>query len=185
MHYAKLIRSTRYNVTLNEPEKEKEKEASPDASEMVKLLRKLSEKADMIPDHLKEENSLLNDYEVNELLEVALEFQQKYFPNIPMKTSLIKPFVWNIPRDVLKGVRYCKNHPDVPDVLNPMFFMYLFLTETPSDAMGAFINILMDQISIDGIREAINDDAMSFFADQMEEPEEDEDEIEEEETDVE
>ena len=177
MHYAKLIRSTRYNVTLNEPEKEKEKEASPDASEMVKLLRKLSEKADMIPDHLKEENTILNDYEVNELLECALHFQDKYFKHIPLKKDLIKPFVWNIPRSVLDGVRYCRNHTEeaVPDLLNPMLLMYLFLTENPADAIGAFMDTLIELIDLDGNREAIEEDALAYLADQNA-PEEDEEE---------
>lgn len=178
MHYAKLIRSVRYNVTLNEPEKQTPSVSEAEASEMVKLLRELSEKtATEIPERLKEENTILNDYEVNELLECALHFQDKYFQHIPLKKDLIKPFVWNIPRSVLDGVRYCRNHTEeaVPDLLNPMLLMYLFLTENPADAIGAFMSTLIELIDLDGNREAIEDDALAYLADQNA-PDEDEEE---------
>lgn len=184
MHYAKLIRSSRYNVTLNDAKEvsssEKNEEVSKeDASEMVKLLRQLSEKANAIPENLKEENTILTDYEVNELLECALTFQEKYFKDIPLRNGIVKPFVWNIPKAVSKGVRYCKDHPEVPDVLNPMFLMYLFLTEYPSDAMGAYMQILLQQCELDGNREAIEEDALAYLADQNA-PDEDEEETDDE-----
>lgn len=165
MNYAKLIRSMRYQISV-EP-------AQPTESEMVRLLRELSKKADNIPSQLKEENSLLDDYEVNELLTCALDFQNKYFKQLPLAKELIKEFIWNIPRDILKGVRLCKNNDDIPDVLNPMFLMYLFLTKEPSDGIGLYLEILREQI--DGNREAIKDDAQRYLADQME-PDEDEEE---------
>ena len=157
MHYTKLIRSNRHETNESKPVNE---------SEMVRLLREISKQTSQIPSQLREDHSLLSDYEVNDLLACALKFQEKYFKEtIPLSKDLIQEFIYNIPKEVVRGVRHCQNHA-IPDILNPMLLMYLFLTKNPFEAIGVFWKIVLPML--DDNREVIEKDAQTYLKEENE-----------------
>ena len=147
-----------------------------DSSELVLLLRKLTEQTSHVelPEVLKE--SILNDIEVNSILENAIEFQKKYFENLPLSKTLIKQFVYNVPRPAYDGVKYYNMHPGTPDVLNPVILLYPFLTEEPGDSIGLYLMTLMK--ILDDNREAIENDAQAYLADKQYDADMNEEDIE-------
>lgn len=159
MHYTKLIRTT--TQTTQQPQ------ASDSSAEdkFDKILEHL--KNVQIPQALKE--SVLNDYEVNILLEEIMRIEQTYFKDIPKSKKLCKLFVFNVPKNVITGITYLRNHPEIPDILNPVMLLYPFLTDEPADVIGQYLSILMPLI--DGSREAIYADAKAYIEYKNEEEE--------------
>lgn len=153
MNYAKLIRSTRHPMEI-----ETKKPVTSDSDLIRLLMKELSERTEKIPTRL--ENTLLSDYEVNDMLTCALDFQKKYFSAIPLKKDLIKEFIYNIPKEVVMGIRHCNNHQTIPDILNPMMFVYPLLVANTFEAMGMYWKILLPML--DGNREVIEKDAAIY-----------------------
>ena len=165
MHYTRLMKS--YAQTPIQQPVQQVEHVDDTPSEMVLLLRKMAEQQCQIPKALEE--SVLDDAEVNMILEDALNFQSKYFSNIPLNRDILKPFLYNVPKNVYEGAKYMRNHPETPDVLNPVLLLYLFLTKEPADSIGVYLIKLSELI--DGSREAIKDDALKYIADQRYEEE--------------
>ena len=172
MHYTRLMKS--YVQTPVQQPVQQVEHVDDTPSEMVLLLRKMAEQQCQMPKALEE--SVLDDVEVNMILEDALNFQSKYFSNIPLNRDILKQFLYNVPKNVYEGAKYMRNHPETPDVLNPVLLLYPFLTKEPADSIGVYLIKLSELI--DGSREAIEDDALKYIADQRyeEEMEEFEDE---------
>lgn len=171
MDYRRLIRVSN-NASMTDPVVK----TDPDPSELVLLLRKLAERTSetKLPEVLEE--SILDDMEVNTILENALEFQKKYFENLPLSKTLVKQFVYNVPRPAYDGVKYCNIHQGTPDVLNPVILLYPFLTEEPGDSIGLYLMTLMK--ILDDNREVIENDAQAYLADKQYDDDVNEEDIE-------
>jgi len=129
-------------------------------SELVTLLRQLAAKNDTpMPKVVAE--SIRTDYDVRLILEYAMEFQKKYFPKTPLAKDLVKQFIYNVPDNVMAGIRYAQNHPELADILNPVIFLYPLLMVNPSDSNGVFLMQLKELF--DGSREAIEKDVTDFI----------------------
>ena len=90
----------------------------------------------------------LNDTEVNNVMEWLLEYQERYFTDIPLPDSLDKNFVWNLPKKVYQAAE--KNRLlEQPDVLNPLFWFYCMLLEEPEDMLPKFILTAFNAITDD------------------------------------
>lgn len=159
MHFTKLIKTSAYSppAVTSQPQPEQ-------TSELVQLLRKLTNEKDIVQTmpHVLEE-TILSDDEVNDILSHLLDFNTKYFPNIPLSKDIVKQFLWNAPRDIVRGMRYSENHPELPDILNPVMYLYPLLMKDPSDAIGLYWQTLSKLL--DGNREAIKNDAAAYIAD--------------------
>ena len=159
MHFTKLIKTSAYSPPAVAPQPQPEQ-----TSELVQLLRKLTNEKDIVQTmpHVLEE-TILSDDEVNDILSHLLDFNAKYFPNIPLSKDIVKQFLWNAPRDIIRGMRYSENHPGLPDILNPVMYLYPLLMKDPSDAIGLYWQTLSR--ILDGNREAIKNDAAAYIAD--------------------
>ena len=159
MHFTKLIKTSVYSPPAVTPQPQPEQ-----TSELVQLLRKLTNEKDIVQTmpHVLEE-TILSDDEVNDILTHLLDFNTKYFPNIPLSKDIVKQFLWNAPRDIVRGMRYSENHPGLPDILNPVMYLYPLLMKDPSDAIGLYWQTLSKLL--DGNREAIKNDAAAYIAD--------------------
>lgn len=159
MHFTKLIKTSAYSPPAVTPQPQPEQ-----TSELVQLLRKLTNEKDIVQTmpHVLEE-TILSDDEVNDILSHLLDFNTKYFPNIPLSKDIVKQFLWNAPRDIVRGMRYSENHPGLPDILNPVMYLYPLLMKDPSDAIGLYWQTLSR--ILDGNREAIKNDAAAYVAD--------------------
>lgn len=159
MHFTKLIKTSAYSPPAVAPQPQPEQ-----TSELVQLLRKLTNEKDIVQTmpHVLEE-TILSDDEVNDILSHLLDFNTKYFPNIPLSKDIVKQFLWNAPRDIVRGMRYSENHPGLPDILNPVMYLYPLLMKDPSDAIGLYWQTLSKLL--DGNREAIKNDAAAYIAD--------------------
>ena len=150
MHYTRLIKtlspsvhSTASNSDLSETK----------FAEILEHLKNVQ-----IPQALKE--SVLDDYDVNVLLEELKRVEGTYFTDIPMSKALCKLFVFNVPKNVVGGIKYLRNHPEIPDILNPIMLLYPFLTDEPTEVMGQYLSTIIPLI--DGNREAIYADAKTY-----------------------
>lgn len=173
MHYSKIFRSANGTTQLV-PQTSESKE-----DRLIKLVEKLAKNTQQIPQALQESKTSLSDDDVSIMLEFACKFQKKYFSDIPLAQDLgeLKLFIFNLPKSIIAGMKYARNHPELPDVLNPVMFIYPLLTVNPECSIGLYWLKLMQLL--DGNREAIEQDASSYIADMM--PyDEDEDESEEE-----
>ena len=172
MHFTKLIKVPGYvepNQTTTTTTTEEE------TSEIVLLLRKLANdpsRAQPMPCVLAE--STLSDDDVSDMLECLMKFHDEYFPNIPLSKDLIpiKQFVYNVPKNVIDGMRVVQRQPNIPDILNPAILMYPLLVEEPTETIGLFMQKLGDLI--DRNREAIDEDALAYIADKRYEEESEE-----------
>lgn len=168
MLYTRVIKTA--GGAVNTPSKE-----SP--SELVTLLRQLAAKNDTpMPKVVAE--SIRTDYDVRLILEYAMDFQKKYFPKTPLAKDLVKQFIYNVPDNVMAGIRYAQNHPDLADILNPVIFLYPLLMVNPSDSNGVFLMQLKELF--DGSREAIEKDVADFVNFQSESDDDAEAAVEEE-----
>lgn len=91
------------------------------------------------------EKTSLNDDETNEVLTYLLYLQEEYFRDIPLKDVLNKKFIWNIPKDVYEAYSASKIREE-PDVLNPLFYFYIFCMEEPRFSIGKFVDIMNNLI---------------------------------------
>jgi len=161
MHFTKLIKTSAYSPPVVEATTQPQSEQT---SELVQLLRKLTNEKDIVQTmpHVLEE-TILTDDEVNDILGYLLDFNTKYFPNVPLSKDIVKQFLWNAPRDIVRGMRYAQTHPELPDILNPVMYLYPLLMKDPSDAIGLYWQSLLKVL--DGNREAIKEDAAAYIAD--------------------
>lgn len=157
MHFTKLIKSSGYQP-VTQPQQQ-----TADSSELLALLRKLSDDNTkmQIPNVLAE--TILNDDEVDDILGYILQFRDEYFPNIPLSPDIVKQFLWNAPRDIVRGMRNAQTHPDQPDILNPVMFLYPLLMQDPYGAIGLYWNTMLE--ILESNRDAIRDDAAAYVAD--------------------
>lgn len=178
MHYSNIIKcsvsliqnqaETVSDQIFETPEVEQPVQAE---SEMMQLLRKLSEgQQQSMPSSIEDSN--LDQYEVDLVLETVQELHEKYFQDIPLSKVLDQKFVFNIPKIVPQTINYIKQNPDIPDAMNLTMLLYLFFTDVPFDAIGRYLEIMSDLI--DSSREAINDDSQAYLADAMDGDGEDE-----------
>ena len=174
MDYRKIIKTAGYVQSPVESNVEV-------PSKMMELLREIHDKTASLQMPSSLEKAALTDEEVNDILETALRFQNEYFKDIPLSMDLSQPFIYNIPEPILLGIQYMKKHPDVPDILNPMMFMYLLLAKDPFDKIGLYWSRLLELINMDGNREAIDEDTQAYLADGMiDDDDDDENYVEEE-----
>ena len=92
----------------------------------------------------EEENTNLNDDEIDDIMSTLLSFEKKYFEDIPLSRDLDKKFVWNIPRIVYEAHEYA--HERDEDVLDPLICLYALLTEDPLYTMGVYFSSLVNDV---------------------------------------
>lgn len=102
----------------------------------------------------------LDEDQVNDIMQYMSDIEVKYFKDIPMMENLDKEFIWNIPPYIYEDM--CKAcNQNLPDVLNPMFPFYIYLTPRPAEAMGTFVKIIID-LALDpearSMRDKMHDD---------------------------
>lgn len=84
------------------------------------------------------EDTTLNSDEIVDVVTMLLDFQKKYFKDVPLTDTLQRNFIWNIPRDVYDAAKKMKALGE-PDCLNPIYWMYLTCLEDPGYMMAKFI----------------------------------------------
>lgn len=104
-------------------------------SEEIKSLLENYKPQEAPPDF---ENTQLNDNQIQKVLDTMLIYQDKYFEATPLNVELIQPFVWNIPKEIFKTHQYVKDHC-LPDMMDPIFWFYMFCMKNPEQAMGKYI----------------------------------------------
>lgn len=84
------------------------------------------------------ENTELNDNEIQDVLSTLLKYQEQYFSETPLSKELVQAFVWNIPHQIYDAhkdaIDRCK-----PDMMDPIYWFYLFCMKNPTEAMGKYI----------------------------------------------
>lgn len=115
-----------------------------------------------IPAALEEQNTALAESEVNNMMSMLLDFKNGYFSDIPMSQTMMKLFIYNIPRPAYNSVKWFMNHPDeLPDFMNPLMLIYPFLTDDPLGIMGMWWKKMLQLI--DGNREVIDREAKEYM----------------------
>lgn len=102
----------------------------------------VSSKFENAPDDF--ENNELEDSQISEIMIQLLEFQEKYFPMIPLAEELVKKFIWNIPKPVYKAFRDARDRER--DALNPILFLYLFCTDDPGYCIAKFWDVIVSEV---------------------------------------
>lgn len=128
-------------------------------------------------------DAVLSNDEANVILEKLLEYQDKYFKDIPISEELSFGFVFNIPREVVKSSIAATEAYEDAAFFDPVFLLYPLFCESPSNVMGTYLNILWEMI--DKYRELINLDMFECNDDTEsdEQSEDDESEYQDEDSD--
>ena len=126
---------------------------------------------------------VLTDDEVDMMLDDIKRFEEQYFPTLPLDEELSKMFVYNIPKHIARGI-ITAHEMDLPDVMNPMLYLYPLFSSCVEDGIGAFIQSIVNLAYEDSLngkfinRNAANWDGLEFKEDDEDTPTESEEESE-------
>lgn len=92
------------------------------------------------------EDTSLNDEEIADVLSMLLEFQEKYFSDVPLTDNLSRSFMWNIPKPIYNAAKRMHDI-DEPDCLNPIYWFYIMCLADPEYMMAKFLVLATNAIS--------------------------------------
>lgn len=92
------------------------------------------------------EDTTLNSGEIVDVVTMLLDFQEKYFKDVPLTDTLQKNFIWNIPREVYDAANKMRALGE-PDCLNPIYWMYLTCLEDPEYMIAKFIVLAVNSVT--------------------------------------
>lgn len=113
---------------------------------IMKCMEELKNKTCSPPDGF--ENTQLNDDEIEDVLVTILEYKNKYFNKTPLTETLVKSFMWNIPKEVYKAHKKIKLMDDI-DQLDPLFWLYCTCLEDPEEMMSMWITQAINSFNDD------------------------------------
>ena len=93
-------------------------------------------------------DTILDDEEVNNVLSMLLDFQEKYFSETPLADTLEKKFVWNIPKSIYNmanKIWQC----GLPDGMNPIYWLYGLCLDDPETMLCKFLITAVNSIPED------------------------------------
>lgn len=115
-----------------------------------KVVDKLTEKVpepEVVEVEVEPEYSL-DEKQLNDVVETFNRYEREYFGALTAEHFSTR-FLRNIPKHVYIAHQDCVDKYESPDILDPLFFMYIMLTEDPYFAMGKFINIIRNKLKTD------------------------------------
>lgn len=115
-----------------------------------KVVDKLAEKVpepEVVEVEVEPEYSL-DEKQLNDVVETFNRYEREYFGELAPEHFSTR-FLRNIPKHVYRAHQDCVDKYEAPDILDPLFFMYIMLTEDPYLAMGKFINIIRNKLKSD------------------------------------
>ena len=115
-----------------------------------KVVDKLAEKVpepEVVEVEVEPEYSL-DEKQLNDVVETFNRYEREYFGELTPEHFSTR-FLRNIPKHVYRAHQDCVDKYEAPDILDPLFFMYIMLTEDPYLAMGKFINIIRNKLKSD------------------------------------
>ena len=143
MHFSKLIKTP--GVVIAQPPVKNDTTGDNDkAFEQILDILKQNQNS-VVSINNVEEDTNLDDEEINDVLSMLLEFQDKYFTDIPLSRDLCKKFMWNIPKNVYKAAVKARNYGY--DFINPLILFYVFCVDEPDFAIGKFMHILLNAMT--------------------------------------
>lgn len=113
-------------------------------NQMMQIMKELAAKDNSAPPNF--DSYSLNDDQISQVLSWLLKFQEKYFPNTPLAETLHQDFMWNIPKEIYEAA-YDAEMYGYPDMLNPIYWFYMFCMDSPHDMIGEFIMAAINNIS--------------------------------------
>ena len=143
MHFSKLIKTPGVVIT-QPPVKNNTTNDNNEAFEQILDILKQNQNS-VVSINNAEENTNLDDEEINDVLSMLLEFQDKYFNDLPLSKDLCKKFMWNIPKEVYKAAVKATNYGY--DFLNPLILFYAFCVDEPDFAIGKFMHTMLNAIT--------------------------------------
>lgn len=105
-------------------------------NQLMQCMKELAEKDNSAPPDF--DSYSLNDDQITFVLSLLLEYQDKYFKDVPLAKALKQDFMWNIPLEVYDAAVAAVTY-GYPDSLNPIFWFYIMCTEVPHDMIGMFV----------------------------------------------
>ena len=143
MHFSKLIKTP--GVVIAQPPVKNDTTGDNDkAFEQILDILKQNQNS-VVSINNVEEDTNLDDEEINDVLSMLLEFQDKYFTDVPLSRDLCKKFMWNIPKNVYKAAVKARNYGY--DFINPLILFYVFCVDEPDFAIGKFMHILLNAMT--------------------------------------
>lgn len=80
--------------------------------------------------------------ELGNVIDTINRYEETYFKGIIPAHDFSKKFLMNIPRAVYVAHVDVVEKYEYPDIMDPLFYLYILISKFPRDAMGMFINIL-------------------------------------------
>ena len=80
--------------------------------------------------------------ELENVIDTINRYEETYFKGIIPAYDFSKKFLMNIPRAVYVAHIDVVEKYEYPDIMDPLFYLYILISKFPRDAMGMFINIL-------------------------------------------
>lgn len=144
MHFSKLIKTPGVVITQPPVKNDTTNDNNSEAFEQILDILKQNQSSVVSTNNIEEDTNL-DDEEINDVLSMLLEFQDKYFTDIPLSRDLCKKFMWNIPKNVYKAAVKARNYGY--DFINPLILFYVFCVDEPDFAIGKFMHILLNALT--------------------------------------
>jgi len=114
-----------------------------DDENMMKIIDEMKK----INSSYSDKTTSLTEDEVSEVLSMLLNFQEKYFSEIPLSDDLSKDFVWNLPRSIY-NLAIKSTMTDQIDCLNPIFWFYVMcVPDIDKETLAKYILLAFNSIS--------------------------------------
>lgn len=133
MHVSKMLRMFDVGGTVQPP-------TLPDGYEtLISMLNEIKQMSHTTPSGSAQ--TTLNEKQATRLMDSIFEFNQTYFPEIPIADKISKRFVSNVPMEIFKQTIDCVDK-EYDDILNPMMLFYVFLTDIDEYTYAKYLQIL-------------------------------------------
>ena len=84
--------------------------------------------------------------ELENVINTINRYEETYFKDMIPAYNFSKKFLMNIPREVYIAHINAVDKYEYPDIMDPLFYLYILISKFPGDGIGKFISILIDSM---------------------------------------
>jgi len=105
---------------------------------------------------LKQVEYNLTTEQLRDVIYTINRYEEKYFKGVMPAHDFSKKFLMNIPVSVYKAHYNAVNKYEYPDILDPLFYLYILIVKLPGDGIGKYVDTIATMIENDkGLRDDI------------------------------
>lgn len=98
---------------------------------------------------LKQVEYNLTTEQLRDVIYTINRYEEKYFKGVMPAHDFSKKFLMNIPVSVYKAHYNAVNKYEYPDILDPLFYLYILIVKLPGDGIGKYVDTIATMIEND------------------------------------